>query len=119
MPASTPLESSDAARPGSLTSGPLADPAYRAAVVDLLGVIAYGELSAFERLAEDATLAPTLEDKVAMAAMAAAEFGHVAALRERIDGARRRPGHRGDGAVPAGRSTTSTSTPRRRTGSRA
>ena len=29
-----------------------------AAVVDLLGAIAYGELSAFERLAEDAKLAP-------------------------------------------------------------
>lgn len=64
--------------------GPPADPAYAAAVVDLLGVIAYGELSAFERLAEDAGLAPTLEDKLAMAGMAAAEFGHVAALRQRV-----------------------------------
>ena len=60
------------------------DPAYRDAVVDLLGAIAYGEISAFERLAEDAKLAPTLEDKVALAAMASAEFGHVARLRERI-----------------------------------
>ena len=39
-----------------------ADPQYRAAVVDLLGAIAYGEVSAFERLAEDSKLAPTLED---------------------------------------------------------
>ena len=39
------------------------DPGYRAAVVDLLGAIAYGEISAFERLAEDAKLAPTLPDK--------------------------------------------------------
>ena len=60
------------------------DPAYREAVVDLLAVIAYGEISAFERLAEDAKLAPTLEDKVAIAGMASAEFGKVAALRERI-----------------------------------
>ena len=30
------------------------------ATVDLLGVLAYGELSAFDRLAEDARLAPTL-----------------------------------------------------------
>ncbi len=60
------------------------DPQYREAVVDLLGAIAYGEISAFERLAEDAKLAPTLEDKVAIAAMAAAEFGHVARLRERL-----------------------------------
>ena len=33
------------------------DPAYRAAAVDLLGVLAYGELTAFERIAEDAKLA--------------------------------------------------------------
>jgi hypothetical protein len=60
------------------------DPHYREAVVDLLGAIAYGEISAFERLAEDAKLAPTLEDKVAIAAMASAEFGHVGRLRERL-----------------------------------
>jgi len=62
----------------------LQDPAYRQAVVDLLGVIAYGELSAFERLAEDARLAPTLDDKLAIASMAAAEFSHLAPLQERI-----------------------------------
>lgn len=60
------------------------DPQYREAVVDLLGVIAYGELSAFERLAEDAKLAPTLEDKLALASMAAAELAHVAPLNERL-----------------------------------
>jgi hypothetical protein len=60
------------------------DPQYREAIVDLLGAIAYGEISAFERLAEDAKLAPTLEDKVAIASMAAAEFGHVARLNERL-----------------------------------
>ena len=35
------------------------DAEYRAAVVDLLGAVAYGELSAFERLVDDAKLAPT------------------------------------------------------------
>ena len=60
------------------------DPQYVEAVVDLLGAIAYGEISAFERLAEDAKLAPTLQDKVAIASMAAAEFGHVAQLNERL-----------------------------------
>ncbi|HQR27814.1 MAG TPA: ferritin-like fold-containing protein [Nocardioides sp.] len=65
--------------------GALQDPDYRRAVVDLLGVISYGELSAFERLAEDAKLAPTLEDKVAIATMAAAEFAHLGPLRERIE----------------------------------
>ncbi|MCW2767128.1 MAG: hypothetical protein JWO11_3087 [Nocardioides sp.] len=60
------------------------DPTYREAVVDLLGVIAYGEISAFERLAEDAKLAPTIKDKVAIAAMASAEFGKVALLHDRL-----------------------------------
>lgn len=60
------------------------DEAYRAAVVDLLGVIAYGELSAFERLAEDARMAPTLRDKVAISRMATAEFGHLDPLMRRI-----------------------------------
>jgi hypothetical protein len=52
------------------------DLAYRTAVIDLLGGLAYSELSAFERLTEDAGSAPTLEDKVALATMAAGEFGH-------------------------------------------
>ncbi len=60
------------------------DTAYRLAVVDLLGAVAYGELSAFERLVDDAKLAPTLRDKVEMAAMASLEFGHVARLHDRI-----------------------------------
>ncbi len=60
------------------------DPTYREAVIDLLGVIAYGEISAFERLAEDAKLAPTLQDKVALASMASAEFGKVPPLHARI-----------------------------------
>lgn len=67
--------------------GPVAfeDPAYRAAVVDLLGAIAYGEMSAFERLAEDATMAPGLDDKAALARMASTEFGHFERLRERLE----------------------------------
>lgn len=60
------------------------DPAYVAAVVDLLGAIAYGEISAFERLAEDSKLAPVLEDKVALATMATIQFGHVEPLMARI-----------------------------------
>lgn len=61
-----------------------AEPQYRAAVVDLLGALAYGELAAFERLAEDAKLAPTLTDKAELAAMATAEFHHFEQLRERL-----------------------------------
>lgn len=48
----------------------------RKGIVDLLGVLAYGELSAFDRLAEDARGAPTLSGRAAMAQMAAAEIGH-------------------------------------------
>ncbi|MEV6109824.1 ferritin-like fold-containing protein [Streptomyces sp. NPDC051940] len=61
-----------------------ADPQYRAAVVDLLGALAYGELAAFERLAEDAKLAPSLADKAELAAMASAEFHHFEQLRDRL-----------------------------------
>lgn len=61
-----------------------ADPQYRAAVVDLLGALAYGELAAFERLAEDAKLAPTLADKAELAKMASAEFHHYEKLRDRL-----------------------------------
>ena len=66
-------------------SSALEDPIYRDAVVDLLAAIAYGEISAFERLAEDAKLAPSLEDKVAIATMAAVELGHVTPLRDRLE----------------------------------
>src|SRR6478735_3365744 len=60
------------------------DPAYREAVIDLLGAISYGEISAFERLAEDSKMAPAIRDKMALATMAAAELGHVARLHERL-----------------------------------
>lgn len=45
-------------------------------VVDLLGVLAYGEISAFDRMAEDARHAPTLAGRAALSEMAAAEMGH-------------------------------------------
>ncbi len=61
-----------------------ADTHYRAAVVDLLGALAYGELAAFERLAEDAKLAPTLGEKAALARMASAEFQHFEQLTDRL-----------------------------------
>jgi hypothetical protein len=54
------------------------------AVVDLLGLVAYGELTAFERLAADAGMAPTLDGKAELAAMAAAEFGHYRSVRARL-----------------------------------
>jgi hypothetical protein len=62
----------------------LSDPTYRAAVVDLLGAIAYGEMSAFERLAEDAKMAPDLEDKAELAVMASRELNHFIGLKDRL-----------------------------------
>lgn len=69
--------SSDAA-PAAPPAAP--DPA----IVDLLGGLAYGELSAFDRLAEDARMAPTLAGRAEMSAMAAVEMGHYGLLAERL-----------------------------------
>jgi len=71
--------------PSDVGSDYMADEQYREAVVDLLGALAYGELTAFERLAEDATFAPTIADKAALARMAVAEYHHFALLRDRLD----------------------------------
>ncbi len=71
--------------PGAGLPAAFADPAYAEAVVDLLGALAYGELTAFDRLSEDSTTAPTTADKVALAAMACAEFGHFTCLRDRLE----------------------------------
>lgn len=56
------------------------------AAVDLLGVLAYGELSAFDRLAEDARSAPTLSGRAALSMMAAAEIGHYGLIEEHLKG---------------------------------
>jgi hypothetical protein len=56
------------------------------ATVDLLGVLAYGELSAFDRLAEDARRAPTLSGRAALSVMAAAEIGHFRLLEDHLRG---------------------------------
>lgn len=54
------------------------------ALVDLLGALAYGELCAFDRLADDARMAPTLSGRAQMSAMAAVEFGHYERLADRL-----------------------------------
>jgi hypothetical protein len=65
-----------------VAAGSTPDPA----VVDLFGALAYGELTAFSRLAADAELAPTLETKAALARMAVVEFGHFERIRQRLVG---------------------------------
>jgi hypothetical protein len=56
----------------------------RAAILDLLGVLAYGELSAFDRMAGDARMAPTMAQRAALSEMAAVEMSHYAKLAARI-----------------------------------
>src|ERR671910_3524880 len=62
------------------------DLAYRQGAVDLLGILAYGALSAFERLAEDGRMAPELSDKVHLATMAAQQVAHFERVREHLNG---------------------------------
>lgn len=63
---------------------PFSEPAYREAIIDLLGGLAYGELTAFSRLAGDAELAPTLTGKAALARIAVVEFGHYERIEARL-----------------------------------
>ncbi|MDI2030074.1 ferritin-like fold-containing protein [Saccharopolyspora sp. TS4A08] len=60
------------------------DERYQEGVVDLLAALAYGELSAFDRLAEDARTAPTLTGRAALSSMAAAEIGHYRMLQQAL-----------------------------------
>lgn len=77
-PQSSELASPVAAEPW------VSDPEYRQGAVDLLGVLAYGALAAFDRLAEDARQAPTLPDKVHVASMAAVQITHFETVRARL-----------------------------------
>lgn len=67
-----------------VASGPLADPEYRAGVVELLGLLSYGELIAYEQLTQDAAQAPELATRVDIYTMAAAEWAHFLQLRDRL-----------------------------------
>ena len=74
---------------GAATGGPRsADTAAgyppKEAVVELLGVLCYGTLIAFDRLAADARLAPDLRRRAALSGMAAAELAHYDRLSGRL-----------------------------------
>ncbi|BBY07554.1 ferritin-like fold-containing protein [Mycobacterium noviomagense] len=60
----------------------------------LFAVLAYGEIAAFYRLAEEAKMAPNLRGRISMASMAAAEMGHYELLRDAMES-------RGVDVVPA------------------
>jgi hypothetical protein len=69
---------------GSATE-PWADDAdYRQGAVDLLGILAYGALAAFERLAEDARQSPSVADKIHAASMAALQVAHFDRVADRL-----------------------------------
>ncbi len=53
-------------------------------MVDLLAVLAYGELVAFDRMAEDARLAPDIQRRAALSEMAAVEIDHHRRLVARL-----------------------------------
>lgn len=63
----------------------MTDDGYRAGAVDLLGILAYGALTAFERLAEDAQQAPTLPGKVQLATVAARQIDHFTSVSQRLE----------------------------------
>ena len=53
-------------------------------VVDLLGLVAAGELFAFETLARDSALAKDLDAKAALGQIACREFGHFTEILQRL-----------------------------------
>jgi hypothetical protein len=57
---------------------------YREGAVDLLGILACGALAAFDRLAEDARLAPQLVDRVHMTTMAGLQVAHFEKVRAHL-----------------------------------
>jgi hypothetical protein len=62
------------------------DPArYNGFLMDLLGVMAYGELSAFERLSSDARYSPSLHDRAVLGRIAVIEFQHYELVSARLD----------------------------------
>jgi hypothetical protein len=55
-----------------------------ATVIDLLALLAYGELQAFDRMADDARLAPDLRRRAVLSEMAAAEIVNYRRLEQRL-----------------------------------
>jgi 1,2-phenylacetyl-CoA epoxidase catalytic subunit len=63
-------------------------------VDQLFALLAYGEVAAFYRLADEARMAPNLSGRINMARMAAAEMGHYELLRDALE-------RRGADVIPA------------------
>ncbi|MFZ3453954.1 ferritin-like fold-containing protein [Arthrobacter sp. 7Tela_A1] len=61
-------------------------PAYKQFLTDLFGVIAYGELSAFERMSSDARFSPTLRDRATLGRLAVREYTHFERVTAHLEG---------------------------------
>jgi hypothetical protein len=72
------------AAPTSTAAAPVVPEAPPGAVVDLLGMLAYGELLAFDRMAADARLAPDLRRRAVLSEMAAVEITNYRRLARRL-----------------------------------
>jgi len=62
----------------------LDDPVYRSAMIDLLGLLAYGELQGFARMSADAAMAPSLGEQAQASAIAVNEFRQFERLAQRL-----------------------------------
>lgn len=86
QPAATPPYYPGYSLPGVADVTPVPAPAPpREAVVELLGMLGYGELLAFERMAADARLAPDLHRRALLSEMAAVEITNYRRLAARLE----------------------------------
>ncbi|MFC6019753.1 ferritin-like fold-containing protein [Plantactinospora solaniradicis] len=102
---SAPAEPTRATSAASVPAVPVVadpvDPPTSAAVVDLLGLVAYGELVAFDRMAADARLAPDLARRAVLSEMAAVEITNYRRLADRLTELGVAPGEAMSPFVPA------------------
>ena len=68
-----------------MSSSPADTARYNRFVSDLLGMMAYGELSAFERFSADARYSPTLHDRAVLGRIAVVEFRHYELVNARLE----------------------------------
>lgn len=68
-----------------MSTSPVDPVRYHSFLTDLLGVMAYSELSAFERLSSDARYSPTLHDRAVLGRIAVIEFQHYELVSAKLD----------------------------------
>ncbi len=78
------MASTDAQPDSTAPDSTIDDPTYRTGIAELIGILCHGEISACERLAEDATMAPDLATKAEIMAMMAAEWDHFEKLHAKL-----------------------------------